>query len=380
MHILILPSWYPTKNNNLSGIFFKEQAEALAKQNINVGCIAINESSPRYMFSKKEFTLYFDDKNINGINTINALYPIPNRYKSLRAIVRKIIFKILFRKYIKKYGKPDLIHLHSFLYGDLAIWVKEKYEIDYVVTEHSSGFARDLYNEKELAFAKKVFTNSKSNICVSSEFKKLLEKKFDLEFDFIPNSIDTEYFLPKSIQKTNFDFINIAFLDTNKNQSKLVESFAKVFYAKKDVKLTIVGSGHEYDNLNNLIQKLNMQQQIKLYGIASRKEVLDLLQNSDAFILSSQYETFGVVIIEAMSCGLPVVATKCGGPESIVVDDKLGKLVDININDLSLGMLEVYNKKYDSEYIRNYVIDNFSADVVSSKLMQVYRQWLGDAR
>jgi len=153
-----------------------------------------------------------------------------------------------------------------------------------------------------------------------------------------------------------------------------------VFYAKKDVRLTIIGSGSEYDNLNSLIQKLNMQQQIKLYGIASRKEVLERLQNSDVFVSSSHYETFGVVIIEAMSCGLPVVATKCGGAESIVVDDKLGKLVDININDLSLGMLAVYNKKYDSKYIRNYVIDNFSADVVSSKWMQVYRQCLGDAR
>jgi len=99
-----------------------------------------------------------------------------------------------------------------------------------------------------------------------------------------------------------------------------------------------------------------------------------------SYILSSQYETFYVVIIEAMSCGIPVVSTKCGGPESIVVEDTLGKLVDMDINDLSLGMLEVYNKKYDLEYIRSYVIDNFSAEVVSSKWMQVYRQWLGDAR
>ncbi len=380
MHILVLPSWYPNKNNLLSGIFFKEQAEALAKQHINVGCIAINESSPRHILSKKEFTFDYYDENINGVNTIGILYPIANRLKKLRAIVRKKVFSILFKKYIKKYGKPDLVHLHSFLYGDLAIWVKEKYKIDYVVTEHSSGFGRDLYNEKELAFAKKVFKNSKSNICVSNELKKLLEKKFYLKFKYIPNSIDTEYFLPKSTQKIKFDFINIAFLNKNKNQHMLIEAFTKVFYDKKDIRLTIVGSGLEYNNLNSLIEKLNMQQQIKLYGVADRKEILGLLQNSDVFVLSSQYETFGVVIIEAMSCGLPVVTTKCGGSESIVVNNKLGELVDINMNDLSLGMLKVYNKKYDSKYIRDYVIDNFSADEVSSRLMQVYRRCLGDIR
>ena len=373
MHILILPSWYPTKNNKLSGIFFREQAETLAKQNINVGCIAINESSPRYMFSKKELTFDFDDKNINGINAISVLYPIPNRFKSLRAVVRKIVFKILFSRYIKKHGKPDLVHLHSFLYGELAIWIKKKYGINYIVTEHSTGFARDLYSEKELAFAKKVFVNSKYNICVSNEFKSLLENKLEVKFKYIPNSIDTQYFLPNVNNKNIFNFINIAFLDKKKNQDMLIEAFFKAFHYNKDVTLTIVGSGSEYEKLKNSIEKLNMHQQIKLYGVADRKEVLELLQNSDAFVLSSQYETFGVVIIEAMSCGLPVVATKCGGPESIVVDDKLGKLVDVNINDLSLGMLEVYNKKYDSKYIRDYVIENFSADVISLKLIKLYK-------
>ncbi len=380
MHILVLPSWYPNKNNLLSGIFFKEQSEALAKQYIKVGCIAINESSPRDILNKKEFTFDYYDDIINDVNTIGVLYPIAYRLKGLRTIVRKIIFKFLFKSYIKKYGNPDLVHLHRFVYGDLAIWIKEKYKIDYVVTEHSSGFERDLYNEKELAFAKKVFKNSKSNICVSNELKKLLEKKFYLKFKYIPNSIDTEYFLPKSTQKIKFDFMNIAFLNKNKNQYMLIEAFTKIFYDNKDVQLTIVGSGSEYDNLNSLIQKLNMQQQIKLYGAANRKEVLELLQNSDAFVLSSHYETFGVVIIEAMSCGLPVVATKCGGPESIVVNDKLGKLVDIDIENLSKGMLELYHKKYDSKYIRNYVVDNFSDDVVSSKLLQMYKQYLGNSR
>lgn len=373
MHILVLPSWYPNKNNSLTGIFFKEQAEALAKQDIDVGCIAINESSPRYMFSKKKFIFDFEDKNINGINTISVLYPIPNRFKSLRSIVRQIVFKILFAKYIKKYGNPDIVHLHSFLYGELAIWIKRKYGINYIVTEHSSGFVRDLYNKKELTFAKEVFINSKYNICVSNEFKKSLEKKFSVKFDYIPNTIDTEYFVPKITQKDSFNFINIAFLNKNKNQYMLIEAFLKAFPNNKDVTLTVVGSGSEYEKLEKLTEKLNMHQQINLYGVADRKEVLKLLQNSDALILSSQYETFGVVIIEAMSCGLPVLATKCGGPESIVVDDKLGKLVDININDLSLGMLDVYSKKYDSEYIRNYVIDNFSHDVVSLKLIKIYK-------
>ena len=372
MHILILPSWYPNKNNLLSGIFFKEQAEALANQNIDVGCIAINESSPRYIFSKKEVSFDFYEKELNSVNTMGVLYPVPNRFKVLRIFIRKIIFKIMFKRYIKKYGKPDLIHLHSFSYGNLAIWLKEQYNIGYIVTEHSTGFARKIYDRKELSYAKDVFYNSKCNICVSNEFKKLLENIFDFEFKYIPNSIDTDFFILKLLKKEKFSFINIGFLDKKKEQIMLIEAFTNVFKNNKDVTLTIVGNGVEYDNLNNLIKKLNMQKQIKLYGVASRKEVLELLQNSNAFVLSSEYETFGVVIIEAMSCGLPVISTKCGGPESILINEKLGKLVDKNIDSLSNGMQKIYETTYDNNYIREYIVNNFSSDVISKKLLNIY--------
>ena len=138
------------------------------------------------------------------------------------------------------------------------------------------------------------------------------------------------------------------------------------------MRLTIVGNGPEYSSLKNLIKKLNMEEKIFLYGKANREEVKMLLQKSDAFVLSSQYETFGVVVIEAMSCGLPVVATKCGGPESIIVNDKLGKLVDIDVQSLSEGMKEVFLKTYNGDYIRKYVIDNFSGNIISKKLIDIY--------
>lgn len=374
MHVLILPSWYPNKNNPLSGIFFKEQAEALAKQKLNIGCIAINETSPRYMFSNKAVSFHFYDNEVNYVNTIGVLYPIPNRFKVLRKLIRKIVFKIVFKKYIKKYGKPSLIHLHSFLYGDLAIWIKRKYNIDYIVTEHSSGFAKGIYSKKELSYAKNVFYNSKYNICVSHEFKMLLENRFNIEFRYIPNAINTSFFVPNVKKREKFNFINIAFLNKNKNQLTLIKAFTKAFRDNEDIRLTIVGDGRLYESLSNLIKTFNMQKQIKLYGVANRHEILELLQNSDAFVLSSEYETFGIVILEAMSCGLPVVSTRCGGPESVLINDKLGKLVNKNIDSLSNGMQEVYNTTYDKNYIREYVIHNFSSDTISKKLIEIYKK------
>jgi len=84
MHVLVIPSWYPNANKPLSGIFFKEQAEALFKQKIHVGVIAINESPLRYVFNNREVSFDFLEQDINGVKTISLLYPIVNRWKNFR--------------------------------------------------------------------------------------------------------------------------------------------------------------------------------------------------------------------------------------------------------------------------------------------------------
>jgi len=87
-------------------------------------------------------------------------------------------------------------------------------------------------------------------------------------------------------------------------------------------------------------------------------------------------EKNGVDIIEAMSCCLPGVATKCGGPESILIDEKLGELVDIDIDSMAVGMKKVYQDNYSQKYMRNYVIENFSEDVIVKKIIRIYNEVL----
>ena len=154
----------------------------------------------------------------------------------------------------------------------------------------------------------------------------------------------------------------------------LIEAFYKAFKDKKDIKLLIVGDGEEQNNLQNLIKRLNLNSQIKLYGKANRKEVANLLAKSDAFVLSSYQETFGVVLIEALASGLPIVATKSGGVESIVTSKKIGYLSDINADDLANALQNLYNNynSFDKEFLREYAIKNFSKEVVVKKLKNIY--------
>ena len=284
----------------------------------------------------------------------------------------------MFKQYIQEKGIPDIIHLHSYINGEMAIWIKENYNIPYVVTEHLSGFARGTVTPHNMDKAKKVFKLSECNIAVSNQLTQLLEDKMNNEFVYIPNFVNIDFFKMKvDIENNSFKFINIAFLNKNKNQAMLIKAFYKAFKNKPIISLTIAGDGPEYNNLKQLIEELNLEEQVFLYGRASREEVKNLLHDSNAFVLSSQYETFGVVIIEALACGLPVIATKCGGPESIITNG-VGLLSDINEDSLSENLMWMVEKRstYDSSYIRNYAKNNFSEEAVISKLNDVYKKVL----
>ena len=94
------------------------------------------------------------------------------------------------------------------------------------------------------------------------------------------------------------------------------------------------------------------------------------MQQADCFVLSSYHETFGVVLIEAMSCGLPVLSTKSGGPESIIKNSSLGIICDLK--DLDKEMLKIIKSNFNSDYIRKYIIDNFSEKIISQQIIEVY--------
>jgi len=376
MHILIIPSWYASSYNSLLGTFFKDQAEALSRFGHKVGVIAIQGVGIRQIIEQKKIdfsnSIYIDN---NVLTYRKQFFDI--KFKSFLDKYRIHYFKKNFKLYVKENGLPDIIHLHSFFNGEMAIWIKEKYNIPYVVTEHVSSIENDGLNSKLFNLAQKTYLNSKYNISVSENLGLFLKSKFNTNFSYLPNIVNTDFFtIKKESNFDSFNFINIAHLTKNKNQEMLIYSFFNAFKNQKNIKLTIVGDGSEFETLRKLIEKLGMKNQITLFGKATRKEVKELLHQSDVFVLSSKYETFGVVIIEALSCGLPVISTKCGGPESIIKDEEIGALCDINVDSLSNGLEKIYNhsSNYKKEYIRKIVIDEFSEKAIILRLNEIYEK------
>lgn len=375
MIVLIIPSWYVSSYNELSGVFFKEQAEALAKnESVNkVIVLAINHIRIKDLIKKRHFDFGYDYKIINNVHTHTLNLPfIPKITNLLRFFLGKKILK----KIVLNEKRIDIAHLHSYFFGDFVMWLKNEFKIPYVVTEHTTDFSRDIMSTDQLHYAKKIFQKSNLNIAVSNEFKGLLENKLKETFLYIPNIVSSDFLYNEKRKLNVFQFINIGFLEKKKNQNMLIRAFNNAFLDTKDVSLLIVGDGNEYKNLKKLISDLRLKNRVKLFGRASRTEIRELLIKSNAFVLASKNETFGVVVVEAMLSGLPVVSTKCGGPESIINDVSLGVLTDVNEDSLSDGMKELYNNytRYRSEKISSYANDNFSEKVVINKLVKIYKE------
>lgn len=385
IHILLLPSWYPTNSSDIRGSFFREQALALQKQGVQIGVIAPIKRSLRNSPLKLLMSPHgLKVTNDYGINTYRW-YSI-NYTSRLTKLNRKRWINTgekIFKKYITCNGIPDLIHVHSMLdSGFLALKLAKEYNIPYVITEHSTAYSRNIVKDQTLKELLPVALNSQANLAVSNEFAKLLNTIFKTDtWDYLPNIVNDKFFQGEaSTNKTgnSFEFITVCSLEQKKRVDILIKAFAESFSGNQKFKLKIGGDGTLRRELEKLVHDSGITSQVTFLGRLSRDDVKNRMKETNVFVLPSEYETFGVVVIEALALGKPVIATKCGGPESIVTPD-VGLLIEKNsIKDMSKAMKYIANnyKNYDSAIIRDYCNENFSETAVAIKLKNIYRKIL----
>ena len=372
MHVLVIPSWYHTTFNRIRGIFFKDQALAIADKVDKVGVVAPVLISIKEIFKTK--LLSFEEERCTDQGLFEYIQPIL-AFPFLKRYNRYLQFRIgkkMAKKYILENGLPDIVHLQSALAGKLALWLQKEYQIPFIVTEHSSAFQRKQLSSSEISLAQEVFSSSNCNVAVSDVLANDLFMLFKQDFIVIPNIVDTDYFTPAKQKNKKFTFLNVAHLNSNKNHQLLIKAFAELV-KEKDAHLVIAGAGEERKQLEKLIVSLGLEKKVLLFGKANREEVKLLMQQANCFVLSSKVETFGVVLIEAMACGLPVISTKCGGPNKII-DVELGILCSLNISSLYQSMLDMIVKKIDGKLIRKKAVERYSKNSVSEKIVNLYQK------
>lgn len=381
LHILIIPSWYPAFEGDIGGSFFREQAHALKKVGHKVGVIYPQVRSLKDIkgiHSKPYGQKYINDK---GIPTYRLHHlGVPKLHKLQYKIWVKFGLQ-LFKKYVKEFGIPDILHVHSLKpAGYLALEIKYKYKVPFVVTEHSTAFARGLIKNSEIISLKDVVDASNYNIAVSQPFVKLLDNLFKVgTWNYVPNIVNDDFLnINSDVVQKKFTFLSVSLLSQKKAVDNLIKAFSCIKNRIPNAILHVGGDGDERENLEKLVKDLNLDDRVIFLGSLSRERVKLEMAKSSVFVLPSRYETFGVVLVEALALGKPVIATRCGGPESII-NDTVGTLVEVDdIKQLSEAMLYSYFNydKYNSEDIKQYCINNFSEEAVTSKLTEIYQSVL----
>jgi len=386
--VLVLPSWYPPDG----GGFFKDHAETLNHGDIQVDILVnrvlgiTSHSFHQIMESLKLRECL--EGNLRVIRSGYLRFPRLQRF-NVNGWIKKYLS--LFEYYVEKYGEPDIIIAHSSIWaGYVAARIKETYHIPMILVEHRSRYARDIeaaqkmirewyfpYIRSALVQADKIITVSKSldNQLIS------ISPGIVNKLDTIPNLIDTDFFTPPETprKKEPFIFLSFGILEYVKGFDVLIKAFSS--FVKKhegDFYLRIGGRGSKFKKLQKLAKSYGVADKVYLHGYVPREEVKEEMQKANLFILASRFEAFGVVLIEAMSTGCPVISTYSGGPESIVKPGS-GILVEPeDIKQLENAMEKIYlnYEKYNPQQIRKEVVDNYAMGVIRDKYHQLIKEIL----
>ncbi len=380
MHILLLTSWYKTAQHPMKGTFFEEQARGLMARGHRVVILYPEFASFNGSNEIKEVQL-----NDDGLWT----YYVP--FKSKIPRLKKWNYKQFqkhtynaFQKYVNKHGSPDIIHVHTVFYaGIAAAYISEKTGIPYVLTEHFTPFITGGITDKvDIDISKVVFGKSKQNIAVSTGFRELLENKLALPegtFKVIPNMVNGLFLAEDARRKEwqpeeSFTFFTMSFLTERKNHRLMLQAFQKFVGEYPNSRFVIGGDGTIRNELEEYIDELGLSTSVVMLGQLSRVEVLNQMKKTHCFLLASTFETFGVVLIEAMACGVPCVSTDSVGPRDIMSATN-GKLVEsFDPDDFYHAMREVYNnyEEYQADKIYEECKSKYSESVVLEQLERVY--------
>ncbi len=373
MRIYIVSRGYPTEVHVTNGLFEYDQAKALAALGHEVVFIALDLRSIRKKRKMGQVSFERDHVHIESINI-----PLSKFSKRLTRFVREKALKKMYRKCVNQYGAPDIIHAHFQEIAYTTAKVLKDEGIPMIMTEHLSKLINHEFSDALQMTGDHTYRYFDRVIAVSTALAGSLQEKFDVQAVIIPNIVDLTVFqYPGAKDKKTtdrFTVISVGHLKKVKRMDDLICSFS-LFHAKHpDAYLRIIGIGPEYDNLKNLINEKQLQDCVTLVGKTPRNQIAEEMKTADCFALFSGSETFGVAFIEAIAMGLPVIATRCQGPEDFINDEN-GLLVDPgDIDAMARAFEDMYRNidRYDGSQNSKNITEKFSPEKIARQIEGVY--------
>lgn len=359
MRILIVSNMYPNKKYPSYGIFVKKFCDELEKNNISY------EKSVMY-------------------KTNNAFFKIINY----------IIFygKTFLKAILKKY---DIVYIHYASHSSLPILIASKLKkMKIYINIHGSDAAPE--NKMQEKFQKntiKILKISEKVIVPSEYFKEYVAAKYKINKNIIyiypSGGVDTKIFrqLTQEERKSIKEKYNLSSKVTFCFAGRLTKQKGCDIYIKAidiiekkgySANYILVGSGKEEYNLNKLIESLNLKNKIKKLPLLSQEELVKIYNISDAFIFPTKGESLGLVAIESMACGTPVIASDFSAPKYYIEDNINGLKFELgNYNqlaDIMIEFIEGKRKKEDFKVGVQNTVEKYEKNSITDKFSEIFAE------
>lgn len=379
--ILILASWYPENASRLTGIFIQDQAEVLS-QAYDVCVLAA-----RIVGCRAWKRVFLRQRLAEGHDKIpvyrQPALPLPMMFFNFWSWLCEYSANKIFIRILAEWGKPNLIHAHAVLPGGwLAVRLAQQYSIPVVLTEHTGPFSLHLRSRSHKQLVRGILNRAKKIVAVSPALAEQIRSfNPDVDVSIVGNVIRTDFFLPSRSGNQKLEqtkrFLCVAMLSEGKGIRYLLQ--AVNLLAERGVnclEVFIAGDGPARPELEKKAMELGVSDKCRFLGMLEREQVRRWMQTSDVFVLPSLGETFGVVLGEAMACGKPVIATRCGGPEFLVTGET-GLLVEPGNAVALANAMEKFisgESAFDSSRVRGEVVRRFGEKAFLDKISLLYQE------
>jgi len=390
MKLLIVADDFPDIcDSRVTGIFIKEQIKSLSHlvDEINV-LVPVHLDHPiRRRSAYEDYGLAYNAK-VFFVKYFNPVYPVAYFMWKSQWIKSAAIALI---RFIKERGISfDLVHAHyTWPSGAIANLIKDEFDKPFIITEHTSQTLERALRREDRWYISTwkrcdaIIRVRKKDIPLIAETGVPADKLF-----YVPNGFDAAKFreMDKGLCRKKLNLpeskkliLNVAnFYSKVKGHEILIKALSKVQLQHEEIYCVLIGDGKLKDRIQKLIVEEKLSDRVLLMGSKPHSEIPAWINAADIFVLPSLSESFGVVQIEAMACGKPVVATMNGGSEEIIISDDYGLLCKPGDPEgLAEKILMALDREWDQEKIRKYA-EQFTWDNIAKQLLKIYESVLNE--
>jgi glycosyltransferase involved in cell wall biosynthesis len=287
------------------------------------------------------------------------------------------------KRYVKENGKPGIVHVHvPMKAGLIARWIKRKYGASYVVSEQSAHYkmgSHDDFLDKNIIYRKemtRVYREATAITNVSEAVGNTIKELFNLrKVQTINNTDDTSLFNYEDSDNKAFRFIHVSTLtESQKNVTGILSAIKKLSNKRQDFEFIIVGPANK--EFRELVKTSGIENFVILTGEISYADVSKQMKQASSLVLFSRYENLPCVIVEALCCGLPVIATDVGGIKELISENNGVLVQSENENELTESMDHMINgyNNYDRKQISTNAREKFSYSTIGKQFNTLYRE------